>query len=257
MIASPANRVAGLKIMTETERRHKKAWEIWSPTQKTQVMFSNDKKRRKGSVIAERLGVGGHLFESRSPVKKEPLSPALRKSLNDTSSTSANGYWQQLAQSRETGIITPIAKVNEPVKKLRKEAAKKPVQKARSRRTSCLGGDLYREQMFQARCKENQEKRRLELKDTLRNRIGKMDVVQAFRTWDTNGDGTLSKAELSSGLDKLGLSLLKGDFDTLFTEMDANGNGLVEINELEHFMGRVGTNTDRGDNRYAYSLHLV
>jgi Ca2+-binding EF-hand superfamily protein len=84
-----------------------------------------------------------------------------------------------------------------------------------------------------------------------------MDVVQAFRTWDTNGDGTLSKAELCLGLDKLGLSLLKRDFDVLFTEMDANGNGLVEINELKHFMGRVGTNTDRGDNRYAYNLHLV
>jgi hypothetical protein len=150
MIASPVRREAGLKIMTETERRHKKAWEIWSPTHKTQVMFSNDKKRRTGSVIAEALGVGGHLFESRS---KEPLSPALRKSLYDTSSTSANRYWQQLAQSRENGITTPIAKVNEPVKKLRKEAAKKPVQKARFRRTSCLGGDLYREQMFQARCK--------------------------------------------------------------------------------------------------------
>jgi len=58
-------------------------------------------------------------------------------------------------------------------------------------------------------------------------------LANAFKTFDKNGDGLISKEELRQALTTLGLSKLSDDeVDELFAEADTDENGFIEFNEL-------------------------
>jgi hypothetical protein len=232
--------------LTESEARHKKAWEIWGKLKPIgQPLFSSAGPRRPGSVVAEKLGIASNILQD-IPKEHQSCGKVAKSPIKANATTRV--YWEQQAKLNH---LPTMLKTIPPQKRA-------PAAKSKFRRTSCLGGDLYREQVFQERCLQSRDSRRNEMKNTLRNRVGKLDIASAFRTWDVDGDGTLSKSELWTGLDKLGLSLLKPDFVELFASIDLNGNGLIEIDELELFMGKC--RIERGeniDNRFAFGQHLI
>ena len=64
-------------------------------------------------------------------------------------------------------------------------------------------------------------------------------VVDVLRTWDTDGDGVISRKEFEKGLRALGLDGDQAEIDELFASMDVNGDGTLDYTEL-HRLLRVG-----------------
>ena len=66
-------------------------------------------------------------------------------------------------------------------------------------------------------------------------------VVELFREWDVDGDGTVSKAEFVRSLPQLGLQATKEEGSALFDTFDPDGSGTIELKELEKLLrNRVG-----------------
>jgi len=57
-------------------------------------------------------------------------------------------------------------------------------------------------------------------------------VLDLFRSWDSNGDGQVSRAEFHKAMPALGLEVPKKDIDELFSEWDADGGGNLAYGEL-------------------------
>ena len=57
-------------------------------------------------------------------------------------------------------------------------------------------------------------------------------VLDLFRKWDVDGDGTIRKAELGKALEALGYEAQPAAVQELFDEFDRNGNGSVDYKEL-------------------------
>ncbi|GMN44172.1 hypothetical protein TIFTF001_013373 [Ficus carica] len=62
------------------------------------------------------------------------------------------------------------------------------------------------------------------------------ELREIFRSFDGNGDGSLTAEELGSMLRSLGLSPSPEQVEALIRQADGNGNGLVEFSE---FVGLV------------------
>ena len=59
-------------------------------------------------------------------------------------------------------------------------------------------------------------------------------VIDAFRSWDTDGSGMISKREFREGLARLGLEEVpREEMDALFDEVDADHSGEIEFGELQ------------------------
>ena len=50
-------------------------------------------------------------------------------------------------------------------------------------------------------------------------------VMDLFREWDTNGDGSVDKKEFRENMVKLGLEVDKKEIDALFDSWDKDGGG--------------------------------
>ena len=61
-------------------------------------------------------------------------------------------------------------------------------------------------------------------------------VLDLFRSWDTNGDGQVSRAEFHEAMPKLGLDVEKKVIDDLFTEWDKDGGGEIGYPELKKIL---------------------
>merc|ERR1711974_295496 len=61
-------------------------------------------------------------------------------------------------------------------------------------------------------------------------------VQAAFRIWDANGDGTISKEELVSALKQVNPSADQEMIDSLFRHMDADNSDHVDYNEFVNFL---------------------
>ncbi|XP_015675216.1 calcium-binding protein 1-like [Protobothrops mucrosquamatus] len=69
--------------------------------------------------------------------------------------------------------------------------------------------------------------------------IGVKELRDAFREFDTNGDGQISIAELWEAMHKLlGQQLNYQDMDEILQDVDLNGDGLVDFEEFVRMMSR-------------------
>ncbi|KAF6332635.1 calcium binding protein 2 [Rhinolophus ferrumequinum] len=69
--------------------------------------------------------------------------------------------------------------------------------------------------------------------------IGVRELRDAFREFDTNGDGCISLGELRAALKTLlGERLSQRDVDEILQDMDLNGDGLVDFEEFVRMMSR-------------------
>ena len=74
------------------------------------------------------------------------------------------------------------------------------------------------------------------LQDFLTNNMKK--VMELFREWDANGDGTITKNEFSRAMRQLGLQVTKAAIDKVFESFDPDGSGSIEFKELNRLVRR-------------------
>jgi len=65
-------------------------------------------------------------------------------------------------------------------------------------------------------------------------------VIDLFREWDEDGDGTVSKKEFRKAMPLLGLEVPRKEVDALFDEWDPDGSGSLTLKELEKQLRRGG-----------------
>ena len=64
-------------------------------------------------------------------------------------------------------------------------------------------------------------------------------VIDLFRSWDEDGNGTITVKEMRKAITALGYSASKDDFMDLFRQLDSDGSGSIEYKEL-HKVLRIG-----------------
>ena len=52
-------------------------------------------------------------------------------------------------------------------------------------------------------------------------------IIDLFRSWDSDGDGQVSRAEFHKAMPALGLDVPKKDIDELFNQWDVDGGGEI------------------------------
>ena len=78
------------------------------------------------------------------------------------------------------------------------------------------------------------------IQEQLRDALSKqgVKVINLFREWDEDGDGTVSKKEFRKAMPMLGLNVPKKEIDALFDSWDPDGSGTIEMKELERALRR-------------------
>ena len=71
-------------------------------------------------------------------------------------------------------------------------------------------------------------------------------VIDLFREWDDNGDGTVSKKEFRRAVPMLGLDPVpsKADIDALFDQWDPDGSGNIDYKELNKILRKSAEGLD-------------
>ena len=65
----------------------------------------------------------------------------------------------------------------------------------------------------------------------------KMSQIEAnFKLFDANGDGTISRSELETALNKQGAMLSKDDFDRIWREVDKDESESIDLHEFVELM---------------------
>ncbi|KAK8475704.1 hypothetical protein V6N13_053669 [Hibiscus sabdariffa] len=59
-----------------------------------------------------------------------------------------------------------------------------------------------------------------------------VDFKKVFQTFDKNGDGRISKEELSDSLEKLGIFIPDAELTQMIEKIDVNGDNCVDIEEF-------------------------
>jgi len=73
--------------------------------------------------------------------------------------------------------------------------------------------------------------------DILKSSCDQMDDVRAaFRVFDHNNDGTISKDELREAMVNFGTRVTEDEFQTMFSEADKNQDGLIDFDEFVMMM---------------------
>ena len=63
-------------------------------------------------------------------------------------------------------------------------------------------------------------------------------VIDLFRQWDEDGDGTISKSEFARAVPALGIEAPEAVVDALFDSFDPDGSGTIEYTELSMLLKR-------------------
>jgi len=78
------------------------------------------------------------------------------------------------------------------------------------------------------------------------------DVKVAFRVFDHNNDGTISKEELMEAMLNFGTRFTEDEFEAMFAEADRNNDGLIDFDEFVEMMmpstNSAGSNLASGGN---------
>ena len=61
-------------------------------------------------------------------------------------------------------------------------------------------------------------------------------IIDLFREWDEDGDGTVSKKEFRKAMPMLGFNVPKVEIDALFDEWDPDGSGSLSLKELNRVL---------------------
>jgi len=73
--------------------------------------------------------------------------------------------------------------------------------------------------------------------DILKSSCDQMDDVKAaFRVFDHNNDGTISKDELREAMVNFGTRVTEDEFQIMFSEADQNNDGLIDFDEFVMMM---------------------
>ena len=65
-------------------------------------------------------------------------------------------------------------------------------------------------------------------------------VIDLFRDWDRNMDGTISKKEFRVGVERMGFDVPRAAVHSLFDSWDPDGSGLLDLTELHRVLRRGG-----------------
>mmetsp|Transcript_11558 Transcript_11558/g.21902 ORF Transcript_11558/g.21902 Transcript_11558/m.21902 type:complete len:170 (+) Transcript_11558:62-571(+) len=97
-------------------------------------------------------------------------------------------------------------------------------------------GLLDKQEFFAYAAKGTADLRALLRRSTADGEDQSESILQAFQAWDTNQDGTISKAELERVLVVLNPSFTKKDMAKLLKGMDQNGDGEVDYQEFADWL---------------------
>ena len=64
-------------------------------------------------------------------------------------------------------------------------------------------------------------------------------VVDLFREWDEDGNGSVSKKEFRKAMPLLGMDLPTKAIDELFDQYDPDKSGVMEMNELQRMLRKT------------------
>ena len=81
-------------------------------------------------------------------------------------------------------------------------------------------------------------------------------VIDLFREWDEDQDGTVSKKEFRRAMPLLGLEVPRAEVDALFDSWDPDGSGSLTLKELDKKLRR-GAEVQLDDKLKARATHPV
>ena len=62
--------------------------------------------------------------------------------------------------------------------------------------------------------------------------------MEVFRSFDRDGNGQITAAELAGSMAKMGHPLTYRELTEMMTEADSNGDGVISFNEFAHIMAK-------------------
>jgi len=69
------------------------------------------------------------------------------------------------------------------------------------------------------------------------------DLTEAFKMFDLNGDGKISRVELGTVLRSLGETMTDSDLEQMIKDVDTNGDGEIDLQEFIHLNADHRTST--------------
>ncbi|XP_010525867.1 PREDICTED: calmodulin-like protein 7 [Tarenaya hassleriana] len=79
------------------------------------------------------------------------------------------------------------------------------------------------------------------------SRIDPAELKRVFQMFDKNGDGRITKEELSDYLESLGLFIPDKDLTQMICKIDENGDGCVDMDEFESLYMSIMDENDEED----------
>ncbi|KAK4440958.1 Calmodulin-like protein 3 [Sesamum alatum] len=73
------------------------------------------------------------------------------------------------------------------------------------------------------------------------------ELRRVFSMFDRNGDGKISRKELSDSLENLGIHIPEKELGQMIENVDANGDGYVDLEEFGTLYAAIMEGDDRGD----------
>lgn len=72
------------------------------------------------------------------------------------------------------------------------------------------------------------------------------ELRRVFAMFDKNGDGRITRKELSDSLEKLGIHIAEKDLSQMIDKIDVNGDGCVDVDEFGALYAELMEDEQRG-----------